>query len=147
VYRLPLLACLGALVVAAPLHAQGRLEPPYQDFRAAGQVNAWYQHFLHRNIDLGSVVWVNALQRGDQPAVVLATLLTSQEYAQNAGGNPKAYINYLFVDLTGAPPRPKQMEYWLKRSKTTPLRNITYELLLLYPQTWQVPGNSWYYHP
>jgi hypothetical protein len=144
VYRIPLLACLGTLFLVAPLHTQP-IYPPYPNSQAAALVNFWYQHFLHRNADFGAATWVNALQSGQPPAQVLATILSGQEYFLNAGGTQPAFIRALYIDLTGSPPLPVQMQYWLNRSMYTSRRHIAYELLLFYPTAWQLPGSNYPY--
>jgi hypothetical protein len=140
VYRIPILACLGALVLVAPLHTQPL--PPFPP-PAPVVVNFWYQRFLHRNADLGAAGWSAALAAGQPPELVLAAILSSPEYFINAGGTQVGFIRALYIDLTGAPPLPAQLGFWLSRSRFMSRRDIAYDLLIRFPQAWHVPP-SWY---
>ena len=141
-YRIPLLTCLVALVLVKPLHTQSIYPYPPP---APVTVNFWYQHFLHRNADLGAGGWAHGLAIGQPPELVLATILSGPEYFRNAGSTPAGFINALYIDLTGAAPQPQQMRYWLGRSQFTKRRDIAYDLLLLYPQAWHVPASYYSY--
>jgi hypothetical protein len=131
------LTLLGGLVLAGPARAQ-----TYSSAAGIGDapmiVDYWYRHYLHRGADSGAAGWIAALQRGQQPEAVLATILSSTEYYTDGGGTPTGFIAELFHDLVGREPSAREMAYWLQRLRYTSRRDVAYEMLVRHPQSW--PG-------
>jgi hypothetical protein len=134
------------LILAGPALAQ---YPPYPAYPPAASdpqamVEGWYARFLHRRADYGAAGWVNQLRQGQSPAHVLGIILSSEEYYLRAGGTPPAFIQALFLDLTGQQPSPAQLDGWLRRMRFMSRKDIAYQVLIRYPQAWQGAGPTYY---
>jgi len=148
--RIWIFTLLGFLWMVQPASAQLLPSPgedPYDpgmgpDYGGDAQalVASWYSRFLRRPMDYGAGAWIAALQQGQSPARVLTNILGSGEYYRKAGGTPMAYINALYQDLTGQPPLPQQMQYWLRQMRFTGRRDMAHQLLLFYSHSWQAPA-------
>jgi hypothetical protein len=112
---------------------------------AEALVASWYNQFLHRQMDVGAATWANYLRRGWSPDQVLAIIVGSREYYRLAGGTPPAFITALYQDLTGSPPLPEQLAYWLGQIRFQTRRDVAHQLLMFYPQSWQTPAPAPYY--
>jgi hypothetical protein len=148
-------ACLGLLLLCRPASAQ-LLPPPdydYDDAAAApaytgnsqALVDSWYRRFLGRPADYGAAGWINAINQGQAPALTLATILSSREYYLRGGGTPPGFITALYQDLTGSPPLPEQMHYWLGQMRFLSRRDVAYHLLLFYHNGSLPPQPTPYY--
>ena len=72
-------------------------------------VNGWYQRFLHRPATAGEISsYQFLLLHGTTDKQVLAFLLGSDEYFNNAGGTNQGFVNQLFQDLLGRSPNPPE---------------------------------------
>jgi hypothetical protein len=154
--RLLLFACGGLLALTAAGPAQ-YYPGGYQGYHAAypdaaeALVHNWYARFLHRNAVAGEESgWENLLRQGQQPEMVLASILGSDEYFMNAGGTPDRYIAALYTDLTGNQPNPKEMAFWSQRlsygyADNNVRTDIAYAMLHRYPQNWTAPPPTGYY--
>jgi len=120
-------------------------------------VNSWYQRYLHRPADAGAAGWVQSLRTGHSPEEILSSILSSQEYYQDAGGSRAAYIQRLFTDLVGRPPAGPEITYWAGRMRFDSRKDVAYQLLIRHPQDWSINAGeapaaparprSYYYDP
>jgi hypothetical protein len=92
-------------------------------------VRSWYQRFLHRDPDPLWSVWVEAVRYGQEPNAVLAAILGSQEYFNNAGGTPEGFVQALYQDISGRRPTPEEMGYWVRRVLDRDRNDVAYALL------------------
>jgi hypothetical protein len=99
---------LGALAAAAPTAAQA------QSAQSQAAVAAWYTQFLHRGYDAGGLGWASALDQGQSPDKVLASILGGDEYYLRTGA-PQGYVQTLFTDLLGRQPTPEEYGFWVNR--------------------------------
>jgi hypothetical protein len=99
---------LGALAAAAPTAAQA------QSAQSQAAVSAWYAQFLHRGYDAGGLGWASALDQGQSPDKVLASILGGDEYYLRSG-TPQGYVQNLFADLNGRQPTPTEYGFWVNR--------------------------------
>jgi hypothetical protein len=156
VWRFLALALLGLPALATP--GAGQFAPEirraydahwraYLD-RPEELVRAWYQRYLNRDVDpAGYQTWVGALRTGSSPEMVLAGILSSDEYYNKGGGTPEGYVTVLCQDLTGRPPTPQERDYWARRVYYEPRQDIAYAMLTRYPQTWgNAPAPDWHRH-
>jgi len=120
---------------------------PGADQGAEQLVASWYQRFLNRQPDSWSSVWVDQVRGGQSPDSVLASLLSSQEYYNKAGGTPQGFIQKLFIDLTGQPPAPQQMNHWMNRLYSSDRTEVAHAILMRHPQAWQGGAPATYYPP
>lgn len=119
----------------------------YEAFYPAGEprdprmlVTGWYQHFLGRGQDPGTLFWVHDLQQGFSPQQVLSTILSSREYFLRAGGTQDGLIERLYLDLTGHKPSAKELKYWQGRLKVDSIQDMTYQMLSRNPKDWPDGG-------
>ena len=68
--------------------------------------------------------------------MVLAGILSSDEYYARGGNTPDGFIRTLFVDLTGRQPTPRELDYRLRRLYSGQRSDVAYEVLTRYPQSW-----------
>jgi hypothetical protein len=107
-------------------------------------VRYWYEKFLKREGDAGGVAyWVQSFQQGNSPEMVLATMLTSQEYYDLGGGTPQGFITNLFRDIVGCDPSPAEYGSFLRRMRTESRTDLAYSLLTRYPLNWQTPSTTY----
>ena len=131
-----ILGLLSLVTAAGPAPAQYRRAPArhYRDDPVA-MVQGWYQRYLHRNVDPSGIqTWTQSLQDGNSPAMVLGTILGSDEYIQNAGGTPRAFIRALYRDILGREPSPREYDHWLRDLRLGDYRDVASHLLTRYPQ-------------
>jgi len=148
--RIVIPAVLGTAFLVGVASAQ---YPPYPapygnpDQGATQLVSSWYQRFLGRQPDQWSSTWIDQIRNGQSPDAVLASILSSQEYYNRGGGTPQGFIQRLFLDLTGQPPTPGQMNHWTNRLFSSDRTDVAHALLLRYPQAWQGGAPASYYPP
>jgi hypothetical protein len=110
-------------------------------------VRYWYRRYLNRDVDpVGYETWVNSLRSGNAPEMVLAGILSSDEYYSRGGGTPEGYVTVLVQDLTGRPPTPQEQQYWARRVYYEPRSDVAYALLTRYPQSSGTVCPDWYRH-
>lgn len=152
------LACVVLCLSLRPASAQPYPPPPGVDpltqpqgypYGNAGNAQAlvasWYERYLRRPMDYAAAGWVNSLNAGQQPSAVLAAILGSREYFLQTGGTPVAFITALYQDLSGNPPLPQQLDYWLGQMRFQSRRSVAYQLLLFFSRSWQTPAPAPYY--
>jgi hypothetical protein len=111
-------------------------------------VQSWYQHYLGREPDTGSLVWIHSLQTGHSPDQVLSTILSSQEYLMRAGGTRPAFLRQLYLDITGRPPNEQEFNYWMNRMRFDSRKDVAYQVLVFFGQNGGgAPGPAAPYHP
>jgi hypothetical protein len=92
-------------------------------------VRSWYRTYLNREPDPQWAVWVDAVRNGQEPNSVLASILSSQEYYDKAGGTPEGFVQTLFRDVTGRRPTPSEMDYWVRRTYDRDRTDVAYAVL------------------
>ena len=122
--RRVLLAALFGLMLATPAFAQ----PTNTEL-----VDIWYRRYLGRSAELGAQGWVTALDAGQSPEAVLASILSSDEYWRRSGENGPDYVRTLFQSITGRRPTPQEVAYWLHHLRRRDRRDVAYDLLKRYP--------------
>jgi hypothetical protein len=128
--RLYLSACLGLLVFVLPAPTM-----PYQ--QARNLVRQWYGQFLHRETDpSGLSNWTAELAKGTDPAWVLATILSGQEYSDNTGGSIEGLVSGLFQDLLNREPQRGEFSYWAARLARQDRTSVIADLLRQHPSAW-----------
>lgn len=142
--RILIAVLLGGMLLPASARAQ-IYQPPAAAPSAEQMVNDWYARFLGRQPDIYAAAWVSSLQSGQDPASVLASILSSSEFYMRSGSTPQGYITALFQDLTGQPPRPGQLQSWLNRLYTSNRTDVAYALLQRFPAGWQNGATTAYY--
>jgi len=101
-------------------------------------VRNWYQHYLNREPDQsGLVAWTDSLRSGNHPALVLASILGSDEYFAKAGNTREGFVRTLFLDVAGREPTRRELGYWVNRLSVETNRDVAYAFLLNYPAAWQ----------
>jgi hypothetical protein len=124
--KLILAICLGLLVVA-PLRAQ------YYGYNDVAVVKDWYRHFLHREAEPGGLNgWVNQLRQGQEPAYLLAQIVSGDEYYTKAGANDEDWLVALYQDLTGREPTSRELRYWMGRLDRQTHIEVAYSLVKRY---------------
>jgi hypothetical protein len=79
-------------------------------------VQAWYQRYLRRSIDItGLQSWVSLLRQGASHDDVKAALLGSPEYYQLYGNRPVAFVTGLYTDILRRSPNREELALWLNR--------------------------------
>jgi hypothetical protein len=79
-------------------------------------VQAWYQRYLRRSIDLsGLQSWVSLLRQGASHDDVKSAILGSPEYYQLHGNRPDGFVAGLYADVLGRSPNQDEMALWLNR--------------------------------
>ncbi len=101
-------ALLGVLIVV-PTAAQA------QSPQSQAAVTAWYSQFLQRPFDSGGLGWAVALDQGQSPDKVLASILGSDEYYIRSGSTPQGYVQAMFTDLNRGQPTPAEYSFWVNR--------------------------------
>jgi hypothetical protein len=97
-------------------------------------VREWYRRFLDREPDpSGFRYQLDRLREGHPPEDVLAGILGSDEYYRRAGGRPAAFVQELFLDLTGRPPTPAERQQWSRLTLIRGRRDVAHALLLRFP--------------
>jgi hypothetical protein len=137
------LALLAVPAIVTTVPAQYPPPPPYAG-TAESLVDSWYAKFLNRPRDAYASVWIDSIRQGQHPASVLAKILGSQEYYDKGGGTPEGFVQRLYLDLTGRPPSPQELNYWVQRLYTSDRTDVAYQLLMRYPQSWQAPAAGYY---
>jgi len=132
-----LLPALLLLVVAVPTPAQPR------DREARALVERWFQRYLNRDTGGYGQYFVDALKAGAEPNEVLAGIVGSQEYYQNAGGTPPAFVRRLYRDLARRAPTDRELGYWEAEVQRQSLRDVAYALLTRFPQHWDDTLPAW----
>ncbi len=118
-----------------PLRAGVTVDP-------VAQVQAWYRQFLDRDVDpTGLASWTDQLRRGQPPAAVLASILSSEEYYQRAGSTPEGFVRALFQDLTRRAPPQQEWRDWERRARSEDRKTIAQNLVQRYAQAWQPPAD------
>jgi hypothetical protein len=140
-----------ALALAGPASAQYYPQvppsPAFQNDQAAQNlVENWFLHFFGRPGGVGSSYWIDQVRQGQPPDNVLAQMLASQEYYDKGGRTPQGFIEKLYYDLTGQPPPPQALGYWVNRLYQSNRQEVAHALLLRYPQSWQ-GGVAGSYYP
>jgi hypothetical protein len=112
--------------------------PQFQNDQAAESlVEGWFQHFFGRAGGPGSSYWIDQVRQGQPPDHVLAQMLASQEYYDRGGRTPQGFIAKLHVDLTGQPPSPEALHYWVSRLVQGNRQEVAQALLTRSPPGWQ----------
>jgi len=139
-----LLAPLTLLLGALP-----GVEAQYGRYGGAGPRDAqrtvarWYQRYLRRDMDPYSGSWVQALQQGQEPEQVLSGILGSDEYFQNAGGTPAAFVRRLYEDVTGRRPTPREEDTWVRQVYHRARSDVAYAVLTRNAQNWDDDHDAW----
>jgi len=136
--RLIVIAALALLVV--PLPGSAQYPPSYGYGDPEQMVQSWYRQFLGRNADPQASAWIGQLQSGQAPEAVLAGILASSEYYLRGGSTPDGFIRRLHTDLTGRPPSPREVQFWLNLLYQSDRQDVAYRLLQRYPQGWAGAG-------
>jgi hypothetical protein len=140
-------AVVALLLIPAAAQAQA---PPDQTVRG------WYEQFLKREPDPGAVGWVASLQKGTEPNRVLADIVGSQEYFQNAGSTPQGFVAAVYRDLLGRQPTPAELDYWTAQFQGNKLSRLAYAMIVNLssqigtpapPSDYAVPDASYYQAP
>jgi hypothetical protein len=139
-----LLSSLVLVLAIGPARAQ-YYAPPVAAPPADQLVTSWYERFLGRAPDPYAASWIDSLENGQNPASVLASILGSAEFYLRSGNTPQGYIDALFQDLTGQPPRPVQLRFWMNRLYSSNRTKVAYDLLERFPSDWQNAGTTPYY--
>jgi len=129
-----------ALSATLALAATARADYPPAALVSSPQslVDSWYRHYLHRPPDQAAAGWAESLAKGQEPEALLATLLSSREYYAAGGDTPTGYIRELFADLVNREPTARELDYWVRRLRFSSRRDVAYDMLVRYPQSW--PG-------
>ncbi len=138
-HRLITIALIGVLAAAAPAFGQ-RGTPG----NGTSLVEGWYHHFLHREPDRAAWTWIDALQRGQAPEVVLSQFLASPEYYVRAGGTRQSFIDTIYRDVIGRPPTAGEMNFWYPRLAYTPRADMAYALVTYTGPTEPAPSAGYY---
>jgi len=130
-----LAACLAALLM--PLVSDAQYPPP----GGGGEelVRDWYVRYLGREPDATAGSWSDQLRQGQQPEVVLAQILASSEYYIRGGSSPQGYIRRLLTDLTGRPPGPREMTFWVNQLYRMDRQDVVLRVLQRYPGSATAP--------
>jgi hypothetical protein len=102
-------------------------------------VRFWYQKFLRRRVPdpQGEFGWVQSLRQGNPPEMVLASILSSEEYYANAGNTPQGFVRVLYGDLVGRNPTKRELFPLVRRTQLESRSDIAYSLLQRYPLSWR----------
>jgi len=92
-------------------------------------VARWYERYLGREPDPYSAIWVQSLQKGQDPERVLAGILGSDEYYQRGGGTPRGFVQQIYNDVSGRRPTPRELEHWAHEIHHRPLVDVAYAIL------------------
>ncbi len=139
-------ALLGLFLPAAPAAAQR--DRDYHDYHreharayatAPEQLVAfWYRKFLGREPDAGLAGWATALRQGNSPEMVLAGILSSEEYYARGGTTPQGFVRELYRDIAGREPNRRELETLVRRTRLESRSDIAYSLLVRYPLSWRM---------
>jgi hypothetical protein len=132
-------ALLGVLTLAPATFAQQGTPG-----NGTSLVEGWYQHFLNRQPDQSAGAFVDALQRGQAPEVVLSQLLASPEYYAKGGNTNAGFLQTIYPDVISRPPTAGEMAFWLPRLAYTNRADMAYALVTYTPQPWQSPAPGYY---
>jgi hypothetical protein len=75
------------------------------------EVDTYYQEFLHRAADAGSIVWTDELMAGVSEANVVQGILDSPEY-QSAHLTPYLFVSDLYIDVLGRQGSASEIAAW-----------------------------------
>jgi hypothetical protein len=79
-------------------------------------VQAWYQRYLRRSIDIAGLQgWVTLLRQGASHDDIKAAMLGSPEYYRLHGGIPTNYVIGLYGDVLGRSPNELELALWVNR--------------------------------
>jgi hypothetical protein len=118
-------ALVGLVFLVGPTLAQDY--PPEQ----VAMVKNFYRKYLHRDPEpAGLLTWLGHLQNGASPSWVIATMLSSNEYYNNAGGDDEGYAVSLFKDLAGRRPTRGELRYWMERLQNQTHQDVVEALMM-----------------
>lgn len=133
------IALMTSVTFASLARAQNTGTPPNAAPRDAQMlVDSWYKQYLHHRASLDADAAVQAVRGGQSPELVLAGILSSNEYYRLAGGTPVTYIQQLYGDLRNRAPSRSETNYWLRRLQVDTRKNVAYNLVAPHPQSWGV---------
>jgi hypothetical protein len=122
----------GSSVYVAPSYGTTSQYSTTPQFDANALVNAWYRHYLGRDMDAGAQGWIDHLQNGRDPTWVLSAILGSDEYYQRSGSTPRGFLDHLYQDVAGR--RLSSSEVALQAFNSSARMGIAYDLLQRNPQ-------------
>jgi hypothetical protein len=123
--RTLLSATLLGLVALSPLSAQGDRAPTN-----VALVKSWYRYYLRREPDPAEVqAWTNLLRSGRDPNRLLAKFLSSDEYYNQVGKSPEAWVKAVYQDLTGRRPGRRDVRYWTRKLERQTYRKVAYAMV------------------
>jgi hypothetical protein len=101
----------GLLTVALTLTPLAGASAQAQD--AVSGIRALYVKYLRREPNGPEInAWLQEIRRGG-PRDWHASFLGTNEYVARFGGDQRAWINQVFLDVTGRPATPRELRHWL----------------------------------
>jgi hypothetical protein len=93
----------------------------------SSQVTALYQRYLQRDSEAaGNLAWTNFLLAGGTLEQLVAGLTGSQEYFVRSGGNNRAFLSHLYLDLLNREASVNELTAWeLALVAGVPRTNVT----------------------
>jgi len=126
-------AALAVLAAVPPAPAQTlSLDPVDASYQAL--IDSWYRRYLRRPAENFRSDAVAILKSGTAQESLLASILTSPEYTNAAGGGDIRYVQRLITDVTGRPPGPGEAARLLDRLRREDRNQVVYEYLTLHPE-------------
>jgi len=131
-----MILAVGLALMLLPLPGAAQYPPGGYDSGPDQMVQEWYSKFLHRPADPAASTWADQLRAGQTPEDVLAQILGSPEYYNRGGGNPEGFVRRLYLDLTGRPPAPPELKFWVNDVYRSDRHDVAYRMLQRFPQSW-----------
>ncbi len=107
------------------------------------EVNYYYQSFLGRASDPGSIIWVNQLVNGGNEATVIEGILSSQEYTAEHTSN-EAFITDLYFHLLGRQADSAGQTFWEEELSSGVSRAAAVEAILNSQESAELASESFY---
>ncbi len=107
------------------------------------EVNYYYQSFLGRASDPGSIIWVNQLVNGGNEATVIEGILSSQEYTAEHTSNA-AFITDLYFHLLGRQADSAGQTFWEEELSSGVSRAAAVEAILNSQESAELASESFY---
>jgi len=127
------LAPLAPLAAVPPAPAQTpRLDPVDASYQSL--IDSWYRRYLRRPAESYRSDAVAMLKSGTTQETLLASILTSPEYYNAAGGDDTRYVRRLITDVTGRPPAPREAARLLDRLRWEDRNEVVADYLSLHPE-------------
>lgn len=118
------------LLLALTIPGQSQYPPDSAEVTVA----QWYKRYLGRTPDPYAGGWVDALRNGADPNQLLAGILGSNEYYNNAGRTPAGFVIELHMDLLGRRPTAGELRHWVNRVYRDSRTDVAYDLLTRHAQ-------------